>query len=414
MLPPSADLNFAQPTCRDLVIAALSDKPSLSAKKVHRVMQQQLKTNVSYQAVHKTLRTMADSGIVKIFEREYYLNPEWVNSLSLFVEKLKNKKPIGKPTEGDKSTANSISPDSIATLSIQPIRFVPFYLGHFHRDPLPSWCVVLSKTKNKIMFKTEKHRYAWFNTGVCVQIIEEEVQRLGVVDFLVERRKQHQNIINFNASSSREIKALVQTFAPSKEGKLSYVMSIHLIGSSNSVLPPTNMLKLLAEPGILGIHDNPKQIVDREVIRKAQQKLCSGPQEKIDSPSIYELRLDDTTAILASWSNVVFSCPAAAEQHLRQLFVELECELQQLWFYFYTMKNALRRFIVHKNKRELRNIVKQRQCFSELWNEFENISATEDSHGLLIKEALIKTSRISRVYRELENLINYGLREIKP
>lgn len=402
------DLRYDSNNCKDLIIKALSGKPALSAKKIHNHIEQEFQAKISYQAVHKMLGALTKDKVLKKFENDYYLNSEWINYLHSFVGDLKEKKMIGSGLQKEEESRNYNS-----LLKIKAFRFIPFHLGKPKISNLPKAPVILKKTKERISFRLNNYLYFWYNTGVCVQVVDEEGKNINVINFLLERRKVHHNLLNFQAPASKEILKLTKQLNPSSKQRLGYVMSIHSVNFPEKTSLYPNMLKLITEPGILGIHDNPKIEIDNKMIKNARNKLYFLSDEEIENQNIYEVSVDKTKKLLASWSNVVFCCDEDDFSDFSSQLIELETDLQHLWFYFHSLKNEIRRQVRHNNKPALRRLLQQKRNCLNLWHGYENIGAQQDSQTLLIKEALIKTSKIEKIYSELNQLFSYCEEELK-
>lgn len=399
-----ADFSPGSPCCKDLILKALSGNSALSAKKIHEKVRDNFQAEVSYQAVHKALGPLVEAKILKKFQNEYYLNPEWVNYLHSFVEDLKEKNII----DAKKTNEELGKPDYTLKLMMKPIRFVPFYLGPKKFSVrMPKECKILNREKEKISFLWHKNRYIWYNTGVCVQVIKEKENSRNIIDFLLERRRKHHKLLNLKSKPTKDIVKLVKHLNPRAKPCLSYVMSIHAVDCLDNTPYFDNMLRLIAEPGFLGIHDNPKLEVSEQQIVSAHKKLSTLDRTELQLPSVYEITTNRDGKIFASWSNVVFSSEPSNLNNLSNQLIELETELQHLWFYFHTLKNDLRRKLKTSEKNSLNELCRKQIEGVNLWNEFENLDAGEDSLTQQLKEALIKTSRIEKVYQELQNLFSF-------
>ena len=87
-------LNPKQKTAKDAIVSILSQEWPLSTKEIHNRAQRQLSLNISYQAVHKTIKQFEKEGIISKVGREYELNRGWISSTKKSftnLEKLYNK-----------------------------------------------------------------------------------------------------------------------------------------------------------------------------------------------------------------------------------------------------------------------------------------------------------------------------------
>jgi len=77
-------------TVKDAVISVLAKEWPLSAKQVYNQVKR-MRMEVSYQAVHKTLLGMVDSGVLERTGRDYMISGEWIEETGRFVSSLKDR-----------------------------------------------------------------------------------------------------------------------------------------------------------------------------------------------------------------------------------------------------------------------------------------------------------------------------------
>lgn len=75
---------------KELIVQILSEEWPLNLKKIHSKMKKQGK-NVSYQAIHKTLKEMVANYVIKKDGREYQINMEWVCSVKKICSIINNR-----------------------------------------------------------------------------------------------------------------------------------------------------------------------------------------------------------------------------------------------------------------------------------------------------------------------------------
>ncbi len=75
---------------RTNILEILSQEWPLTAKQIFSRINKQAKVNVTYQAVHKSLRELEIEGIVTKKARDYSLNPSWVKKIKAYGEELDN------------------------------------------------------------------------------------------------------------------------------------------------------------------------------------------------------------------------------------------------------------------------------------------------------------------------------------
>ena len=88
---------------KDQVVSILSREWPLSAKELFGRVQRDFSSPVSYQAVHKGLGELLDSGVLRRIGKGFELNPVWVSQLKDFavsIESNFHKKGLGKLQSG--------------------------------------------------------------------------------------------------------------------------------------------------------------------------------------------------------------------------------------------------------------------------------------------------------------------------
>ncbi|MBD3313636.1 hypothetical protein GF345_04295 [Candidatus Woesearchaeota archaeon] len=72
------------------VIRVLNRHSPISAKRIHSLINKEYGVKISYQAAHKAIRNMEETGILENDEKGYSINPEWVQNIGDLVEKLES------------------------------------------------------------------------------------------------------------------------------------------------------------------------------------------------------------------------------------------------------------------------------------------------------------------------------------
>ncbi|MBT3720007.1 hypothetical protein HOC50_00070 [archaeon] len=83
-------------TTRDKIINILASNPSINTKKINSILKKHYALNVTYQAIHKTLKQMVDQEILEVrTDKTYMISQKWVESLKRFVSRFEiSSKPI--------------------------------------------------------------------------------------------------------------------------------------------------------------------------------------------------------------------------------------------------------------------------------------------------------------------------------
>ena len=73
------------------IIAILSDKWPLNAKKIHSELAKRYRIRVTYQAIHLAMHEFLEEGVVAREGREYMLNPQWIERMATTANTLVEK-----------------------------------------------------------------------------------------------------------------------------------------------------------------------------------------------------------------------------------------------------------------------------------------------------------------------------------
>ena len=83
-------LNGRKPDSKELIVLILSEDWPLNLKKIHSNLKRSGK-NISYQAVHKTVKCLLGAGILKKIGLEYRLSTAWLQKMELFCNDINNR-----------------------------------------------------------------------------------------------------------------------------------------------------------------------------------------------------------------------------------------------------------------------------------------------------------------------------------
>ena len=98
---------FSEKNTKSAIIEVLSQKWPLTAKEIYSLTKKVSSTNVSYQAVHKTINELVTQEVINKNERKYSLNLEWIKKLKEFGTKLEEKY-LRKKIENNQQTSITI------------------------------------------------------------------------------------------------------------------------------------------------------------------------------------------------------------------------------------------------------------------------------------------------------------------
>lgn len=80
---------FGKGGVRDIILDILIEEPKLSIYELYERISK--KTQVSYQAVHKSLKELTKRNVLEKKTECYKINPIWINKLKSFVQQLEDK-----------------------------------------------------------------------------------------------------------------------------------------------------------------------------------------------------------------------------------------------------------------------------------------------------------------------------------
>ncbi len=73
---------------KDAVISILSARWPLSLKQMHQIAKTEYAVSATYQAIHKMVSLLVEEGVVSKGEQGYSLNPDWIQRVKSFSERL--------------------------------------------------------------------------------------------------------------------------------------------------------------------------------------------------------------------------------------------------------------------------------------------------------------------------------------
>ncbi len=91
------DVGYRNISSRDLIVSILAKKWPLSVRKIYSIAKREYGFNVTYQAIHKTLKLLEEKKVIEKRKKEYQLNLEWIKKLKNFSEELEECYTNNKP-----------------------------------------------------------------------------------------------------------------------------------------------------------------------------------------------------------------------------------------------------------------------------------------------------------------------------
>ncbi|RLG18215.1 hypothetical protein DRN67_04380 [Candidatus Micrarchaeota archaeon] len=90
----------SKPSIKDIIIQTLSEEWPLTAKQIYSKIRRKTPTSITYQGVHKAVKQLEESGVLKVEENKYKVDLDWLKSIRSFSELVHRK------------YAHKVSPDS--------------------------------------------------------------------------------------------------------------------------------------------------------------------------------------------------------------------------------------------------------------------------------------------------------------
>lgn len=114
---------------RDKIISILVSHSGENTKKINSILKKQFSLNVTYQAIHKTLKQMVEEGIIKYENKGYIISKLWIESLSQFISQIKSV----SESKSKESTHYIISP-TLETIECDTFQEMLKYFFQFREE----------------------------------------------------------------------------------------------------------------------------------------------------------------------------------------------------------------------------------------------------------------------------------------
>jgi uncharacterized caspase-like protein len=283
---------------------------------------------------------------------------------------------------------------------INAFRFIPFYLGTNEKT------FSSAKYLEFPCLQIDKSRVIYFNDGFVTFILQEDRLYKDVVDFLVHRRMSHLSILEQSSWVTRLLVGLQSQDSPNPlisqmPSQLCYVMSIHAVRSLNLDIPE-GTFKLLTEPSIIGVTDDPNQ-----KILQTEEELYSLSDQEIKTMAESHINIirSKTVTFYSGWANVIVDIKTPDNNDLEAL-ISQEVILQKLWYKLFLFSESLSGLHNRFEELDCEKIKEMRKEVFKLKLEYSQFIKTEPTGSTLInslKEDLIKTSKVESMYKTFIN-----------
>lgn len=139
---------------RDKIITILASQPGQNTKQINNALKKQYAINVTYQAVHKTLKQMIDEGILRTDGRDYLINAGWLEKIKSFINKTENTIDLARS-----ETQSAESGDSkTRVIEVNSLKEVDAYWLNFEKRALAE--LVKLPKEDRILYLYLPH--CWF------------------------------------------------------------------------------------------------------------------------------------------------------------------------------------------------------------------------------------------------------------
>ncbi len=111
---------------RDKILAILASGSNLNTKLINNTLKNNYSVNITYQAVHKTLRQMREENVVKFDGKNYSIDEAWLKKIKLLVDRfnLSTERPFSQDINFDELVSSkesvkfAVKPGRNSTISI--------------------------------------------------------------------------------------------------------------------------------------------------------------------------------------------------------------------------------------------------------------------------------------------------------
>jgi hypothetical protein len=134
-------MNFPKPngkSTKEKIITLLGQKWPLSAKEIYHSITREQATEITYQAIHKTLNEMLEEKTIEKKDQKYQLNQEWIQQIKKTATQLEEKYKNGKQVDFEHFESEYVEFNDFMSLA----RFVinEFFINYPNPEKKPLVC----------------------------------------------------------------------------------------------------------------------------------------------------------------------------------------------------------------------------------------------------------------------------------
>ena len=275
---------------------------------------------------------------------------------------------------------------------VSACRIMPFFLG---RGP----AVDCGEQMGLPAFQCGDARVLLMDDCFAVSLVREEVSFSDPVDFLLQRRERHLDLLSPDSPLLASLKGyqsdpLEHPILATPPRTLPYVMSVHRADTDRAALSEVE-LTCLAEPSILGISDDPHDLVTESRIEEAGHHLksCAAASESI------EVIRGAQDRYLVSWANVVLVTHGGGDEAFEHL-IRTEVLLQGLWYRMHLYSDAMEGLLDRADTADLAAVRREVLKTKMQYTQYCRLDPTGATHLNALRSSLIRTSRLRELYEE--------------
>ncbi len=250
----------------------------------------------------------------------------------------------------------------------------------------------------------------WFDYGVAVYHIKKEVLIKNIFEFSLQRRSLYKSILEGNHPLSETTKEIL-SFVHNENSSYASVTSENAYALSivNVQEPMWDMsvsetaLKLFSNPSML-YNDHREMLSEKPLSDEIKTLLTQTEKDYLSNGiSNFEFNCFAVKGVIngyATWAGVSLQIENTEKCLPCQEFISFEIMLQSIWFLISHYKQ-----LIVTNREDVVQIRNLRNRIKIMMSEIFNILPREPIVMRLFKEAVIKTSRLEKLYQEFKEIM---------
>jgi len=277
-------------------------------------------------------------------------------------------------------------------------RIIPCYLGLMFPNASEQYLFLENSDFGDTWVKT-------FCDGFAVIVIKQTKNYSDAFQLLIDRRKEHLNILESKSEILKRVLGLKKTLSVQnpiiKEEKLEieYVMSVHHIMDRN-YLNESNLFAI-CEPSFAGITDDPSQIINS--YEEAEISIARITPAK--AHQVINTISSKNNIFYVSWANVILVDDQNPSNDF-ELLVQLELDLQKLWYKLFAYDNLLDKVLLNPEIFDEASVKKELLKTKIEYSKLTKINPTGAGHYTRLKESLIETSKIQTIWDSINDKLS--------